>query len=228
MHIIAILAWAASAGFPVSKDMTCPVGGEEFTITTTSSCSSGHGPTTMSLFTPSSCDFVTRLPQCPSNGLPLYRDFSPAEVALLDEFVGSEDYRGARVHSRWLLADVVAEYLEEMTGQRDPERLYLLLGGFRYESLGTFGDKTYTRRFEALVQERITDVAEAERPYLQALLAFALVKIGDQDAARATVDSIVVLDTADDFVTSYVEAVEACVADPASGHCAPSSRVPGT
>ncbi|MEM9342480.1 MAG: hypothetical protein AAGA87_05500, partial [Pseudomonadota bacterium] len=54
------LSSAAGAGTPFEDTMTCPVGGEEFTIVSTASCSTMGR--TMSFRPVTSCDFVTRLP----------------------------------------------------------------------------------------------------------------------------------------------------------------------
>lgn len=82
-------AGTAFAGMPVETPFTCPVGGEEFVITDTMSCS--EMGRTMLLRPVTSCDFVTRLPVCPGNGFPAYRDATEEELARLDTLVASED-----------------------------------------------------------------------------------------------------------------------------------------
>ena len=58
------------------------------------SCSSMGA--TMSLRPITSCDFVTRLPVCPSNGLPLFKDFPADEVARPERYVQTPDYAALR------------------------------------------------------------------------------------------------------------------------------------
>lgn len=62
------------AGFPVSQRMTCAIGGERFTFTTTPSYSIWGGRPDGRPF--GSWHFPLDLPECPSNRLILYKDFT--------------------------------------------------------------------------------------------------------------------------------------------------------
>ncbi|MCB2130696.1 MAG: hypothetical protein KDE03_16930, partial [Rhodobacteraceae bacterium] len=129
------LATAVHAGIPVEEDITCPVGGETFTIVSTMSCSSMGA--TMSLRPLTSCDFVTRLPVCPSNGLPLFKDFPADEVARLERYVQTPDYAALRDLAPALRAYHVAKFLGDET---DHERLWLLIDAALYDAPASRSD----------------------------------------------------------------------------------------
>jgi hypothetical protein len=84
----------AAAGMPVTKTMTCPIGGASFEFTTTASYSTfGTRPDGKPY---GSWTFPTALPECPSNGLVLYKEYTAAEVARLEPLVASEAYQALR------------------------------------------------------------------------------------------------------------------------------------
>jgi hypothetical protein len=71
--------------------MTCPIGGKAFTFNTTSSHSSwGARPDGKPY---GSWAFPLALPECPDNGLVLFKDYTPEEVAKLEPIVASEAYQ---------------------------------------------------------------------------------------------------------------------------------------
>ncbi len=83
---------AASTFAPVTKK--CPVGGEKFKFMELMSISTyGQMPDGMPI---GSGVFPTALPQCPKNGLVMYRDFDAAAVARLTPIVASEAYQAMR------------------------------------------------------------------------------------------------------------------------------------
>ncbi|HEX8667127.1 MAG TPA: hypothetical protein VF727_01995 [Allosphingosinicella sp.] len=84
----------ASAGQAVTEKMTCPIGGAEFNFETTASHSSwGTRPDGKPY---GSWTFPPALPECPDNGLVLYKDYDAAEVAKLEPLVASEAYQALR------------------------------------------------------------------------------------------------------------------------------------
>ncbi|RFB03823.1 hypothetical protein [Parvularcula marina] len=150
-----------SAGIPTKVDVTCPVGGEKFVITGTASCSR-MGDRTLSLRPISSCDFITRLPQCPSNGLPMYRDFTPGEVAQLEAWLKTDEFASIRSKSRFYVAYRTERLLSPTS---DPFISFeQLLIGVWYDPSNTLND------------------AEFMDAYFKAGTAF-LAKPGDIDAA---------------------------------------------
>ena len=91
---LAFAAGPAGAGRPVTETMTCPIGGGSFSFTTTASYSTyGERPDGKPY---GSWTFPLALPECPDNGLVLYKEYTPDEVARLEPLVASEAYRALR------------------------------------------------------------------------------------------------------------------------------------
>jgi hypothetical protein len=90
----AIATTSAGAGKPVVETMTCPIGGGDFSFTTTASYSTyGERPDGKPY---GSWTFPLALPECPDNGLVLYKQYTPDEVARLEPLVASEAYQALR------------------------------------------------------------------------------------------------------------------------------------
>lgn len=78
----------ASTFFEVAK--TCPVGGEHFSHSELGSISTfGAMPDGMPV---GSGYFPVPMPECPGNGLVMYRDFDDSEIAALRAIVDSDEY----------------------------------------------------------------------------------------------------------------------------------------
>ncbi|HYE28396.1 MAG TPA: hypothetical protein VEA61_09205 [Allosphingosinicella sp.] len=91
---LALAAVPAAAGMPVTETMTCPIGGGSFSFTTTASYSTyGERPDGKPY---GSWTFPLALPECPDNGLVLYKDYTSEEVAKLEPLVASEAYQALR------------------------------------------------------------------------------------------------------------------------------------
>jgi hypothetical protein len=91
---LALAAGPAAAGIPVTQTMTCPIGGGSFSFTTTASYSTyGERPDGKPF---GSWTFPLALPECPDNGLVLYKDYTPEEIAKLEPLVASDAYRALR------------------------------------------------------------------------------------------------------------------------------------
>jgi hypothetical protein len=92
--LLALLApaLAAQAAAPVRRAMTCPIGAEKFTFQTVESIVSwGERPDGKPYGA-----FPLDLPECPRNGLVLYKDYEPAEVARLEPLIASDEYKALR------------------------------------------------------------------------------------------------------------------------------------
>jgi hypothetical protein len=84
----------AGAGKPVTKTMTCPIGGGSFEFTTTASYTTlGERPDGKPF---GSWTFPLAIPECPANGLVLYKDYTPEEIARLEPLVASEAFQALR------------------------------------------------------------------------------------------------------------------------------------
>jgi hypothetical protein len=86
--------FAALAGTPVTERKTCPIGGGEFDFATTASYTTwGTRPDGKPY---GSWTFPLALPECPDNGLVLYKDYDETEIAKLEPLVASEAYQALR------------------------------------------------------------------------------------------------------------------------------------
>lgn len=77
-----------------SMEMTCPVGGQRFTAVTTTMWSiTGQRPDGKPY---SEVPFPRPLPECPDNGLVVFADFTPAEIAELANWIATPVYQSMR------------------------------------------------------------------------------------------------------------------------------------
>src|SRR4051812_31571723 len=91
----ALLPGPAAAATPtVKRAMTCPVGGESFDYQQpVSSAALGMRPDGKPYGTSAA---PARLPECPGNGLVLYKDYTADEAKTLAPLIASEDYQALR------------------------------------------------------------------------------------------------------------------------------------
>lgn len=208
----------AIAGSPIWVEVTCPVGGETFTITDTLSCSHAHRFMTMRPNT--SCEFVTRLPVCPSNGLPLYRTFTADELTRLLQIMRTEAWQALSPASPWQRARFLAQTFEQ-TGK--PEAFNLMLDFMWYD-------------WEAFIvtPDMVDDLlAEAEGEYtrapehaetLRTIMAFVLLHADRYDAAmdllaEAEAGSL------SPMQANHIAAVRHCANDISNAACGPNSLI---
>lgn len=87
-------AAGAPAVSPAAREMTCPIGGGSFQFTPVAApVVAGERPDGRPI---GSLKFPLALPECPDNGLVLYKDYDPGEVARLEPLVASEAYQALR------------------------------------------------------------------------------------------------------------------------------------
>ncbi|HYI49844.1 MAG TPA: hypothetical protein VEX35_15405 [Allosphingosinicella sp.] len=117
--LLAAPAGPAVAGFPVTRQMTCPIGGERFDFTTTASYTTFGARPDGKPF--GSWTFPLELPECPGNGLIVYQDtFEPAELTRLGALIETPAYRALRggdtsyYRLSWLLREMGAPW-EQVT-----------------------------------------------------------------------------------------------------------------
>lgn len=103
-----LTAAPAAQAAPVQRAMKCPLGGEAFQFTTVESIVSwGERPDGKPYGA-----FPLDLPECPKNGLVLYKDYEPQEVAKLEPLVASEQYQALRkehvpfYRAYWLMGEM--------------------------------------------------------------------------------------------------------------------------
>src|SRR3569623_276247 len=93
---------AGPARKAAAQEMTCPIGGASFTYTPSPPPASlGLRPDGKPY---GSGAIPTPLPECPDNGLVLYMDYSPDEVAKLTPLIESGDYQALRSQSQYYRA----------------------------------------------------------------------------------------------------------------------------
>ncbi|HEY0132121.1 MAG TPA: hypothetical protein VGB57_12025, partial [Allosphingosinicella sp.] len=86
---------AAAPAAPVpARAMTCPIGGGSFQFQPVAPpVVAGERPDGRPI---GGVKFPLPLPECPDNGLVLYKDYEPAEVAKIEPMVASEAYQALR------------------------------------------------------------------------------------------------------------------------------------
>ena len=91
---IAACPFVAAGAAPTSQTMTCPIGGKSFTFTSSE-------PGTVLGTRPDgrpygNSAFPAPIPECPDNGLVLYKQYTPEEVAKLEPIIASDEYKALR------------------------------------------------------------------------------------------------------------------------------------
>lgn len=193
LPLLALLAAAGAAPAQAStyteEEVVCPVGGEKFTRMALMSISTwGALPDGMPL---GSGVFPVELPQCPSNGLVMYRDFTPEEVARLAPFIASEGYKALRS------AGETPRYLAYRTAQflGDKDLHWWLLEA-SWEAKNQDPESARARRYTAEFVEAAR-LVKPDEGNLEAIaarfrLANGLRELGSFDEAEAVRASIVI------------------------------------
>lgn len=213
-----LLAGPAAAGTPFESELKCPVGGETFTITETASCSGGYGRT-MSLRQITSCDFVTRLPVCPGNGLPIYRQFKEDDIPKLEALVSGPDYPAMRDMSDWQRAYAVARYM----GEAGQFGFGLQLEALWFDSEAFLKDKVAMSLFELESETELSKADLESTPYIKALVAYVRVASGRREEAAEAIAAVRPLVGDNEDVTRYLDRLEACNADFQPETCGPDA-----
>lgn len=166
--------------------MTCPVGGETFeawrsgTYSTYGSRPDGKPYSYM--------PFPFPLPECPSNRLVVFDDFTPADVAKLTTLIATPDYRAL------VAGDVPyyrAAWLANRLGRPETQSLWLLLRAIWTVTPDamTQGDAALSKRYQTEFAVRVATLPAttdpAERRALSARGANALRQLGRFDEAEA-------------------------------------------
>lgn len=209
-----LLAAPAWAGMPISKDVTCPIGGETFSIITTPSCSV-FGRTLM-LKPRTSCEFVTVLPICPSNGLPLFTEFTEPQLKTLRALMETERYAEITKLPPWPRAYALAAELD-LAATDTPFRILLQQ---LWEDPAVFlATESNVDMFLADGRSEIDRLEVGQRAVLQALLALVAGHAGRPTDAS----DLIAAAQADEPASGparYVDAIAKCLADVAVAECA--------
>jgi hypothetical protein len=184
-----VCAAPAFAGFPVESEETCPVGGEKFTYVTTGSYSIFHQRPDGKPF--GSWYFPLALPECPSNGLVVYRKFTPEEIPALTALVQSPEYQALSKAPHFETAYYKAAWLAARMDAADPVRAVFLLLSATWETDGLPLLKTrYQREFVAAAAAIPVDPAELDSLFLRYRLANAHRELGEFAAAEAALGTL--------------------------------------
>jgi hypothetical protein len=180
----ALLSPAALAQGTARRTMTCPIGGDSFDyVVPVGNPPLGERPDGKPYGTPA----PTPLPECPSNGLVLYKDYTPAEVEKLTPLVGSDEYQALRkgdtqyYRAYWLM--------KKMEVPAQLQLLALLQAGWE-----TDGKPELRARYLAEFAEASAKVdrhpGELRWIGMEARAVNALRELGRFDAAKARLEGI--------------------------------------
>ena len=213
-----VLGNSAWAGIPIDETVVCPVGGEKFTVTRTASCTTFGR--TMSFRPYTSCEFITRLPVCPSNGLPMYQEFTADQVTELTTFVEAPSYATLKDLSPWQRAYGLSVHL----GQSGTETAFwLLMNAMWYEADVFFESDVALNQLLQEAEFELERTPEENRPFLNAILAYALTHAGRIDEANEKLESARKAPDTPDYLQKYISAVEVCQSDAEAEVCQPNA-----
>ena len=208
------------AGIAYLETMSCPIGGEEFTLTRTASCT--RMGRTMSYRPITSCDFVTRLPVCPGNDLPVYREFRQDEFEPLEALLGSPDYDAMRDLPPWQRAYAIAQHL----GEADTGTAFnLLLNALWFETAPLVESQTAMDQFVQEAEAEAARLDDADRPCLHAIAGYALSLAGRVEEANAWLNKAEAAEGTPDSLKAYLATIRACQGDMGAEGCRPDDPI---
>ena len=181
---VANIAVPALAGTPYEVEMTCPVGGEEFTHTATGSLSTyGSRPDGKPY---GSWIFPMPLAECPSNGLVIYRDFEETENERLAALVLSQEYRALKPEAPYYRAQWLSDRLDGDTANPP----WLLMRAAWEVDDDPLRKARYQREFAERAGGFAADPADLDLLFLRFRVANAWRELEEFDRAAAALDSI--------------------------------------
>ncbi len=180
----ATIATPALAGMPHNMEMTCPVGGGEFTHTGTSSYSTfGSRPDGKPY---GSWTFPIAIPECPDNGLIMYREFDDSEIPALTEVVLSDEYQALRPETDYYRA----QWLDDRLSGSASSPPWLLLRAAWQVDHQPERKARYQREFAERAQAIAVDADDLDSLYLRFRVANAWRELSEFDRATAALESI--------------------------------------
>lgn len=180
------LAAPAGAGMPYTKEMICPVGGEKFNFTTTASYTIfGSRPDGKPF---GSWMFPLEMPECPSNGLVIFDEFTDADKTALASALDDEAYKTVRKADTSYYR---AMWLARAIGRDVRMQTYLLRQAIWQTDENSALRRRYFGEYLALAPSMPRDGFSSEDLWLNLSFANAERELGQFEAARnrlATVD----------------------------------------
>lgn len=193
----------ANAGISTDSDVTCPVGGEIFQVTETLSCSTMGRRLSLKPIT--SCDFITRLPVCPKNKLPIYKDFSDDEIEKITAFMETDSYQNVSKDSHYLRAYLLSKEIE---GEDSQERFFILQQGLWY---GTEDKAELSEIYQAELDKINSKFDERDRPFWLAAGAFDAWSHGKTERAlQLLLDARSLAEADNAYLQGYLNRLDAC------------------
>jgi len=157
------LSTSTMAGIPTEDEVSCPVGGEKFKITGTASCSTMGRMLSLQPIT--SCDFVTRLPICPKNKLPMYREFNDDEIKKITAFMKTKAYKDALSETPYYRAYLLSKEIESSESQ---ESFFLIQNALWYGK----NTSQISELYQTELDETLPKFDEGDRPFWLAAGSF--------------------------------------------------------
>ncbi|SIO04347.1 hypothetical protein SAMN02745824_2739 [Parasphingorhabdus marina DSM 22363] len=221
-----LFATAAHAGIPVTNDVECPVGGENFQTVGTASCSNFGGSQDFLLKVSTSCDFVTRLPQCPGNRLPMYKKFSDDEIKRLESYLQSREFQSFSSRSRYFIAKKVDDFLVS-GGSEKVVSIYFLLGGLQHDRGNTLSDPEYLAFLDSFDAASLAERSKDDLPYIRLVIAYTHFVRKSYDEAQKLLDLVKssVPERENKFLTTYITRLESCMAETGETSCRSTEQV---
>ena len=176
----------AVAGMPYPQKIKCAVGGKPFTYTSTASLSTwGSRPDGKPY---GSWIFPMPLPECPNNGLIMYRDFTKDEVSALAGLIATPEYRAMVATERPYYR---AAWLERALKPGSDSIPWMLLSASWQADESPDQKARYQREFIAAAAAAPAPVGDdLSWRALQARVANAHRELGDFEAAAARLAGI--------------------------------------
>ncbi len=160
--------------------------------------------------------------QCDENFLPLYKDFTEAELELASQYIQMEAYESAVDSSPYFLA----YNLERFLGGDQNLPFQLLLQGLWYDAPRSYFDPVYMDNFFFEARSALNNAPSEELAALHALVAFAYIQNENNESAHQHIAKSLALGPATVIVTGYQSAVTECLEDSASIYCEPTTLSP--
>jgi len=185
MMMAAILVATSAAGAPVTEKQSCPLGGERFEHQTTDSYATfGQRPDGKPY---GSWVFPVTPPQCPGNGLVMYRVFSKAELARLPTLLIDPVFVELRQTQTPFYR---AAWLENQLTPSSPATAWLLLNASWEAEDGSLRKARAQDEFIDAVAVLAPAATPPERFALQVRAANAMRELGRFDAAAAALKAL--------------------------------------
>jgi hypothetical protein len=215
------LAWAsqAFAGVMYEEEIICPVGQEKFKAMRFAACAAVSG---VSVYEIVACKPLVDLPVCPSNGLPLYRDFSTSEVERLTAFVDTDEYRALQDKSPYLRAHAIEEYL---VGKGSAEAFWLLHFAFCGDAEALRDEPGFIDAYLGEATLEKDRASPQDKPYLMSATAHQLAYAGRDSEAKAWLDEARAAADAANYegahLHGYIDDVAGCIGKARAEECRP-------